>query len=115
MILYAAAALAFTSQAIHLWLMPDKIVFAFLPGILFLVVSIGQGLLGVRLLFGPGTWMIRFGILFNLLIASAWVLTRLVSFPNVTGAVDPQIGVIELTAAVTAVGIVILLVHSVRQ
>lgn len=115
MILYVAAALAFTCQAIHLWLMAGEILFAFLPGMLFLIVSIGQGLLGVRLLFGPGAWTIRFGVLFNLVIASAWALTRFVSFPNATGTVDSQIGIVELTAAVTAVGIVVLLVLSARQ
>jgi hypothetical protein len=106
---HAAAAFAFTSQVIHLWVLPTEIVFAFLSGLFFLTVAIGQGLLGVSLLFDPRKWAISLGVLFNLSIASVWVVTRLVSLPGITGTVDPQIGILGLTATIAEVGLVILL------
>jgi hypothetical protein len=114
-LLYAAAALAFAAQAIHLWVLPSKIVFAFLPGVFFLVVAIGQGLLGVRLLFGPGKWAIRLGIALNLSVAAVWVPTRLVSLPNVTGTMGPGIDPLGLTTTIAEVVLVILLVVYTRS
>jgi hypothetical protein len=115
MTLYAAAGLAFTSQAIHLWLVPGKLVFAFLPGLFFLAVAIGQGLLGARLLFGPGAWAIRLGIPLNLSVASLWALTRVVSLPNVTGLTSPGIEPLGLAVTIAEVALVILLIVYVRQ
>jgi hypothetical protein len=56
---YAAAALAFASELIHLWVVPGQLVAAMLPGVFFLLVAVGQGLLGASLLFGPGRWALR--------------------------------------------------------
>jgi hypothetical protein len=48
---YPAAALAFVSEVIRLRILPGQLVVAMLPGIFFLLVAIGQGLLAVSLLF----------------------------------------------------------------
>lgn len=79
---YAAAALALASELIHLWVIPGQLVAAMLPAIFFLFVAAGQGLLAVSLLFGFGRWTVRLGLLLNLSVIFVWVLTRLVSVPE---------------------------------
>jgi hypothetical protein len=106
---YAAAGLAVVSQAIHLWIIPEKLVFALLPGLFFLLVAIGQGLLTVSLLFGPGKWALRLGILLNLSVVSVWGVTRLVSLPNVTGTVHLSVGMMDLIATTAEILLIPLL------
>ncbi len=60
---------------IHLWVLPGQLVVAMLPGIFFLLVAMGQGLLAVSLLFGPARRTLRFGILLNLFVVFVWVFT----------------------------------------
>jgi hypothetical protein len=79
---HPAAALALLSELIHLWLLPGQFVVAMLPGLFFLLVAMSQGLLAVSLLFGPGRWMLRFGILLNLFVVFIWAFTRVVSVPE---------------------------------
>jgi hypothetical protein len=79
---YVAAAMAFASELIHLWVLPGQLVAAMLPDTFFLLVAVGQGLLGASLLFGTGRWTLRFGILLNVSVILVWVLTRLVSVPE---------------------------------
>ncbi|XVH31289.1 hypothetical protein ACNS7O_12965 [Haloferacaceae archaeon DSL9] len=103
---YLAAALALVSQGIHLWMLPDAIVSALIPGAFFFIVAVGQGVLGARLLFGPGRWSIRLGLALNLVVALAWVLTRVVALPNLTGAVDlpvEPLGIVATTAEIALV------------
>src|SRR3712207_9163924 len=76
---YPAAGLAFVSELIHLWVVPGQFVVAMLPGIFFLLVASCQGLLAVSLLFGPGRWTLRLGILLNLFVIFVWAFTRVVS------------------------------------
>ena len=77
-----AAALAFASQGIHLWVLPGQLAAAMLPGVFFFLVAVGQGLLGARLLLGGGRWTVRFGVLLNVFVVLVWLLTRAVSFPQ---------------------------------
>ncbi len=77
-----AAALAFASQGIHLWILPGQLAAAMPPGIFFFLVAVGQGLLGASLLFGGGRWTARFGILLNVFVVLVWLLTRAVSIPQ---------------------------------
>src|ERR671916_2960439 len=62
---YVAAALAFASELIHLWVVPGQLVAAMLPGAFFLLVAVCQGFLGASLLFGADKWTLRLGILLN--------------------------------------------------
>jgi hypothetical protein len=71
-----AAALAFVSQGIHLWVLPGQLAAAMLPGVFFFLVAVGQGLLGASLLFGGGRWTARFGVLLNVFVVLVWLLTR---------------------------------------
>ena len=77
-----AAALAFVSQGIHLWVLPGQLAAAMPPGVFFFLVAVGQGLLGASLLFGGGRWTARFGILLNVFIVLVWLLTRAISIPQ---------------------------------
>jgi hypothetical protein len=108
---YPAAALAFTSELVHLWVLSGEFAAAMFPGIFFLLVAIGQGLLGASLLFGPGRWTLRFGILLNLFVVSVWVLTRLVSVPALFAPVRLPVEGLGAVATATEVALLVLLIR----
>src|SRR4028119_650278 len=87
-----AAALAFVSQGIHLWVLPGQLAAARPPGIFFFLVAMGQGLLGASLLFDGGRWTARFGILLNVFVVLVWLLTRAVSIPQLFEPVKLPVG-----------------------
>jgi hypothetical protein len=87
-----AAALSFASQLIHLWVLPGAFVARPLTASFVLLAVVCQGLLGVSLLFGPGRWVVRFGLLLNATIVFAWAVTRGAGFPTAND---------QLTAPVT--------------
>jgi hypothetical protein len=103
---YAAASLALASEVIHLWILPDQLVAAMLPGAFFFLVATGQGLLGASLLFRPGRWMLRFGILLNAFVVLIWLFTRVVSVPELFEPL--QLPVEGLGVAATAIEVVLL-------
>jgi hypothetical protein len=86
-----------------------------LPGAFFLLVAIGQGLLGMSLLFGPGRWALRFGILLNLFVVFVWSLTRVVSVPQLFAPIRMPVGGLDLAATAVEVALVILLVRLKRS
>lgn len=108
---YLAAALAFASELIHLWVLPGQLVAAMLPGIFFFLVAIGQGLLVVNLMLDPGRWTLRFGILLNLLVVFVWVFTRVVSVPELFAPVRMPVEGLDLVATAAEVALVVLLVR----
>jgi len=109
-ICYLAAVLAFTSQAIHLWILPETFVLTVVPGLFFLLVGIGQGLLGVSLLFGPSRWALRLGILLNFLVVAIWIITRIVSLPALTGSANLTIGTLGIVATLTETALILFLI-----
>src|SRR4028119_1309540 len=100
-----AAALAFVSQGIHLWVLPGQLVAAMPPGVFFLLVAVGQGRLGASLLFGGGRWTARFGILLNVFVVLVWLLTRAVSIPQLFEPI--KLPVEGLGAAATFIEVVL--------
>jgi hypothetical protein len=112
---YPAAALAFVSELIHLWVLPGQLVVAMLPGIFFLLVAMGQGLLAVSLLFGPGRSMVRFGILLNLFVVFVWAFTRVVSVPELFAPVRVPVDGLGTVATVVEVALLNLLLMVRRQ
>jgi hypothetical protein len=108
---YPAAVLAFVSEVIHLWVLPGQFVVAMLPAIFFLLVAMSQGLLAVSLLFGPGRWTLRFGILLNLSVVLVWAFTRVVSVPELFEPVRLPVGGLDLAATAVEVALVVLLVR----
>ena len=103
-----AAALAFASQGIHLWVLPGQLAAAMFPGIFFFWVAVGQGLLGASLLFGGGRWTARFGVLLNVFVILAWLLTRAVSIPQLFEPI--KLPVEGLGAAATVVEFMLIVV-----
>jgi hypothetical protein len=112
---YVAAVLAFASELIHLWVLPGQFVVAMLPGIFFLLVAMSQGLLAASLLFGPGRWTLRFGILLNLFVVLVWMLTRLVRVPELFEPIRLPADALDLAATVVEVLLLVLLVMLRRQ
>jgi hypothetical protein len=106
---YVAAALAFTSQLIHLWVMPGQLVAAMLPGIQFFLVAACQGFLGASLLFGAGKWTLRLGILVNAFVVLVWMLTRLVSVPEIFEPLRLPVDGLGAVATAAEVALLILL------
>jgi hypothetical protein len=100
-----AAALAFASQGVHLWVLPGQLAAAMLPGVFFFLVAVGQGLLGASLLFGGGRWTARFGILLNVSVVLVWLLTRAVSIPQLFEPI--KLPVEGLGAAATFIEVVL--------
>lgn len=103
---YAAAALAFAAQLIHLWVLQEEFTVRPLSGFFVFLVAVFQGLLAVSLLFGPGRWMVRFGILLNICVVLTWIVTRFAGFPAALGFA--QLPVEPLNLVVTAVEIALL-------
>src|SRR5918993_3080326 len=112
---YPAAGLALVSELIHLWVLPGQFVVAMLPGIFFLLVAMSQGLLAASLLFGPGRWTLRFGILLNLFVVLVWMLTRLVRVPELFEPIRLPADALDLAATVVEVLLLVLLVMLRRQ
>ncbi|WP_267643492.1 hypothetical protein [Haloarchaeobius amylolyticus] len=112
---YFGAVLAFISQAIHLWILPEAFVVTLLPGLFFLFVGIFQGVLAVRLLFRPGRWTLRLGISFNLLLTAIWVVTRFVSLPALTGSAQTKVGLLGAMAMVAQIALMVSIILLMRN
>ena len=103
-----AAALAFASQAIHLWVLTGQLAMAIPPGLFFFLVAVGQGLLGASLLFGGGRWTARLGVLLNVFVVLVWLITRAVSLPQLFEPV--RLPVENLGALATAAEVALIFV-----
>jgi hypothetical protein len=112
---YAAAALAFVAELIHLWAVTQE--FAVFPtrGLPLIPIAACQGVLAMSLLFGPSRWMLGFGVLFNLLVASLWAFTRIVGVPSGEVFVRLPVGVADLAVTVVEIVLVVLLVELMRD
>ncbi len=106
-----AAALAFASQGVHLWVLPGQLAEAMLPGVFFFLVAVGQGLLGASLLFGGGRWTARFGILLNVSVVLVWLLTRAVSIPQLFEPIKLPVEGLGATATFIEVVLVVSLMR----
>jgi hypothetical protein len=104
-----AAALAFASQLIHLWVLPEVFVARPLTGSFVLLAAVGQGLLGASLLFGPGRWAVRLGLLLNATIVFVWIITRFWGFPAAVGFAQLPVEPLGLAATVVEVVLIVLL------
>lgn len=76
-----AAGLAFGSELIHLWVLPDEFTLSALRGLFFLVVAMAQGAVAVNLLLGPGRWTLRLGLALNVAVVTLWTFTRVIGLP----------------------------------
>ncbi|MFC4436411.1 MULTISPECIES: hypothetical protein [Natrialbaceae] len=80
---YFTAGLAFVVELLYLWVAAEALLFWPVHGAFFAALAIGQGLLAVNLLFDPGRWTFRLGVLFNAGLLVFWVLVRAIetTFP----------------------------------
>ena len=104
-----AATLAFASQLIHLWVLPGAFVARPLTGSFVLLAAVCQGLLAASLLFGPGRWAVRFGLLLNATIVLAWAATRVAGFPALFGFARLPVEPVGLVATVIEIALLVLL------
>jgi hypothetical protein len=104
-----AAALPFASQLLHLWVLPEEFVARPLTGSFILLAAVGQGMLGASLLFGPGRWTIRFGLLLNAMIVLFWAATRVAGFPALFGFARLPVEPVGLVATLIEIALLVLL------
>ena len=104
-----AAGLAFASQLLHLWVLLEAFVARPLTGSFILLAAVCHGLLGASLLFGPGRWTIRFGLLLNATIVLSWAATRVAGFPALFGFVRLPVEPVGLVTTVIEIALLILL------
>ena len=106
-----AAALAFASQLLHLWVLPGTFVARPLTGSFVFLAAVCQGLLAASLLFGPGRWAVRFGLLLNATIVLAWAATRVAGFPALFGFVRLPVEPVGLVATIIEIALLVLLLQ----
>jgi len=112
---YTESALAFVSQGIHLWVLQEQFLFRPLTGGLIFLAAVCQGLLAASLLFGPGRWMVRFGVALNVCVVTSWAVTRFFGYPGLLGFDRLPVEPLNLTAAVAEAGLIVLLIRIRRQ
>ena len=104
-----AAALAFVSQLVHLWILPGHFAARPLVGVLVFFVAVCEGLLAASLLLGPGRWAVRLGIVLNATIVFVWIVTRFWGFPAAVGFALLPVEPLGLAATVAQVALIVLL------
>jgi hypothetical protein len=104
-----AAALAFASQLVHLWILPGHFAARPLVGVLVFFVAVCEGLLAASLLLGPGRWAVRLGIVLNATIVFVWIVTRFWGFPAAVGFALLPVEPLGLAATVAQVALIVLL------
>ena len=110
-----AAALAFASQLLHLWVLPGTFVARPLTGSFVFLAAVCQGLLAASLLFGPGRWAVRFGLLLNATTVLAWAATRVAGFPALFGFAQLPVEPVGLVATVIEISLLVLLLRIGRR
>ncbi len=110
-----AAALALFSQAAHLWALQEEFLFRPLSGGLVFLAAVCQGFLAASLLFGSGTWTVRFGIALNACLALVWAATRFVGSPGFLGFDRLPVEPLNLAVAVAEVVLLALLFGIARK
>jgi hypothetical protein len=104
-----AAALAFVSQLVYLWILPGEFAARPLVGAFVFLAAVCEGLLAASLLLGPGRWAVRLGILLNATIVFVWIITRFWGFPAAVGFAQLPVEPLGLAATVAEVALILLL------
>jgi hypothetical protein len=107
--LRVAAALAFASQLLLLWVLPQEFATRPLTGSFVLLAAVCQGMLAARLLLGPARWAVRLGILLNATVVFVWIVTRFWRFPAAVGFAQLPVEPLGLAATVAEVALIVLL------
>ena len=105
-----AAALAFASELVLLWALPQEFAARPLVGVFVFLAAVCEGLLTASLLLGPGRWTVRLGMLLNATIVFVWIITRFWAFPAAVGFAQLPVEPLGLAATVAEVALIVLLV-----
>jgi hypothetical protein len=108
--LRVAAALAFASELLLLWVLPQEFATRPLVGSFVFLAAVCQGMLAAKLLLGPGRWAVRLGILLNVTIVFVWIVTRFWGFPAAVGFAQLPVEPLGLAATTAEVALIVLLV-----
>ena len=109
--LRVAAALAFASQLLLLWVLPQEFATRPLTGSFVLLAAVCQGMLAARLLLGPARWAVRLGILLNATVVFVWIVTRFWGFPAAVGFMRLPMEPLGLAATAGELALIVLLVR----
>ncbi len=82
-----------------------------LTGSFVFLAAVCQGLLAASLLFGPGRWTVRFGLLLNATIVLAWAATRVAGFPALFGFARLPVEPVGLVATVIEISLLVSLLR----
>jgi hypothetical protein len=92
-----------------LWALPGEFAARPLTGSFVFLAAVSQGLLAASILFGPGKWAVRFGLLLNATIVLAWIATRVAGFPALFGFARLPVEPVGLVATVIEIALLVLL------
>ena len=106
-----AAALAFASQLLLLWVLPQEFATRPLTSSVVLLAAVCQGMLAARLLLGPARWAVRLGILLNATVVFVWIVTRSWGFPAAVGFMRLPMEPLGLAATAGELALIVLLVR----
>jgi hypothetical protein len=104
-----AAALAFVSQLVYLWILPGEFAARPLVGAFVFLAAVCEGLLAASFLLGPGRWTVRLGILLNATIVFVWIVTRFWGIPAAVGFAQLPVEALGLAATVAEIALIVLL------
>ncbi|GCE23020.1 hypothetical protein [Dictyobacter kobayashii] len=76
-----AAGMCFLSELIHLWLLPEQYEIFIGYGIIFLLITMVQGFIGVHLLFEPRRRLLTSGLWVNAFIVVLYGFTHTIGVP----------------------------------
>ncbi|WP_162989844.1 hypothetical protein [Natronorubrum halophilum] len=109
---YLTAGLAFVVELLYLWVAAEALLFWPVHGAFFAALAIGQGLLAVNLLFDPGRWTFRLGVLFNAGLLVFWVIARVIEtiFPVWIIAVRTPVDSLEYIVMVLVLSLLLSLI-----
>lgn len=99
---YIGSGLCFVSELIHLWLLPGQYEVFSGYGIIFLLIAMAQGFIGVNLLFEPRRRLLTFGLWANVLVAALYIFTH---------TIGVLVGIAFLPLPVDAYGIIATIVE----
>ena len=106
------ASLCFVSELIHLWLLPEQYEVFSVYGIIFLLIAMAQGFIGMSFLFEPHRRIITFSLWVNVLVTFLYIFTHtigvLVGLAFLPLPID-TLGVIATATEILAIGFLLAL------
>lgn len=109
------AALCFSSELIHLWLLPGQYEVYLGYGIIFFLIAMAQGIIGAHLLFEQRRHLLAFGLWVNALIVVLYSFTHTIGVLVGLAFLPLSIDAWGITATIAEVGAIIVLSFLLRN